>query len=217
MFNSKDMKIMKLYFSPGACCMSCHIALEETKTPFELVYVGKNADEKIRKEYLKLNPLGAVPTLQLDNGKILTQNIAILGYIADQKPEAGMLAKVGSWERAETMCWLSVVAADLHKSFAPLFAIDKITANVDAQKDIKKWSFANIDKYLSYLESYLQDKTYLVAEKFSIADCYLFTVYQWTKKISFPIDKYSALNKYSDMLSKRPSIMAVHKREEAFQ
>lgn len=72
---------MKLFFSPGACCMSCHIALEEAKLPFELIYVGKNASEEIRKNFLKINPLGAVPAFQLDNGKILTQNIAILEYM----------------------------------------------------------------------------------------------------------------------------------------
>ena len=89
---------MKLYFSPGACCMSCHIALEEAKIPFELVYVGQHADEAVRKNFLNVNPLGAVPALELDNKKILTQNIAILEYIADQKPEAGLIEKAGTFE-----------------------------------------------------------------------------------------------------------------------
>lgn len=208
---------MKLYFSPGACCMSCHIALEESQIPFDLVYVGKNASENVRNDFLKLNPLGAVPTLQLNDNKVLTQNIAILEYIADQKSAAELIAKEGTWDRAETMRWLSLTAADLHKSFTPLFVLDKITNDASAQEIIKKWSFANIDKYLSIFESHMQDKTYLVAEKFSIADCYFYTIYQWTKFISFPTEKYPALNKYSENLSKRPSIIAVHKREATFK
>lgn len=207
---------MKLFFSPGACCMSCHIALEEAKLPFELIYVGKNASEDIKKQFLKINPLGAVPAVQFENGAILTQNIAILEYIADVKPEAGLLAKTGTLERAEIMRWLSFVASDLHKSFSPIFRISNITSHLDAQNDIKNWFFNNIDKYLSILEDHLHDKNYLAAERFTIADCYLYTVYQWTQNINFPVDKYKSLNRYSNKISNRPSVIAVHEREEGF-
>ncbi|SRR5579883_444547 len=207
---------MKLFFSPGACCMSCHIALEESKTPFELVYVGKKAEPAVKENFLKINPVGAVPAFQLDDGKVLTQNIAILSYIADQKPEANLLAKVGTFERAETMKWLSFVAADLHKSFSPVFRLDAITTNTECQKDAKNWVFSNINKYLSVLETHLKDKTFLVGERFSIADCYLYTVYQWTSRISFPTDKLPNLNRYSENISKRPSVIAVHEREAKY-
>jgi glutathione S-transferase len=204
---------MKLYFSPGACCMSCHIALEETKIPFALAYVGRDADENVKKDFLHANPLGAVPALELNDKRVLTQNIAILEYVADQKPEAGLIAKAGTYERAEIMKWLSLIAADLHKAFAPLFGLSNISKNSEVQADIKKWCFANIDKYLTIIDHHLQDKEYLVAEKFSIADCYLFTVYQWSGAISFPTEKYSALNRYSAQIAKRPSVVAVHERE----
>jgi glutathione S-transferase len=209
--------MLKLFFSPGACCMSCHITLEMTHTPFELVYVGKNADEKTRAEFLKVNPLGAVPAVLFDDHKVLTQNIAILEYIADQKPEAKLIAPTGTWERAEIMKWLSFVAADLHKSFSPLFRLSSISANPEAQSDIKKWAFANIEKYLSLLEKHLSDKTYLVGEHFTIADAYLFTVYQWSKPVGFPVEKFTALNAYSDRIAALPAVKKVHEREEAFR
>jgi glutathione S-transferase len=204
---------MKLYFSPGACCMSCHIALEETKTPFELVYVGRNASDAVKKLFLNINPLGAVPALELDDKKILTQNIAILEYIADQNPEAGLIERAGSLERADIMMWLSLIAADLHKAFAPLFGLAKITSNAEGQADIKKWCFANIDKYLSIIDAHLQNRKYLACERFTIADCYLFTAYQWTSAVSFPTEKYTAINRYAAVISKRPSVVAVHERE----
>ena len=137
----------------------------------------------------------------------------VLGLIRFDRPEAGLIAKAGTIERAEIMKWLSLVATDLHKSFSPLFALTRISQHADAQEDIKKWSFANIDKYLSLIDKHLQDKTYLAGEKFTIADCYLFTVYQWTSHISFPTDKYTALNRYAEKLANRPSVMAVHERE----
>jgi glutathione S-transferase len=193
--------------------MSCHIALEETKLPFELVYVGQKADEATKKAFRAINPLGAVPALELPNNKILTQNIAILEYIADQKPESGLIAIAGSYDRAETMRWLSLVGSDLHKAFAPLFGLKKISESAETQSDIKKWCHTEINKYLSIIDAHLSDKDYLAANKFTIADCYLFTVYQWTAMIGFPTEQYAALNRYSAMIAKRPSVIAVHERE----
>lgn len=208
---------MKLYFSPGACCMSCHIALAEAKIPFELVYAGKKMDAQAKESFLKLNPLGAVPTLVLDDGRILTQNIAILEYIADQKPECHLLPKVGSYERADVVRWLSFVASDLHKAFSPLFRLTQISHNADAQHDIKKWCFATIEKYFSMLESHLAGKKFLTGDQFTIADAYLFTVCRWTKAVSFPIEQFTVLNKYIDTVASRPSVQSVLEREESYK
>lgn len=209
--------MLKLFFFPGACCMSSHIALEESKIPFELVYVGKNADEKARHDFLQLNPLGAVPTLQLSNGQVLTQNIAILEYIADQKPSAGLLDRPGSYERADILRWLSFIASDLHKAYSPIFRVSTISENPSVQHDIKKWAFSIIDKYLTMVDHHLQNKTYLCAERFTAADAYLFTVYRWSKFIDVPTDKYKALNRYMEHLKKRPSIVTVLDREEKYR
>lgn len=208
---------MKLYFSPGACCMSCHIALIETKIPFDLVYVGKKADQKTRDAFLAINPLGAVPAFELNDGKILTQNIAILEYIADQKPESHLLAKVGTYERADIMRWLSFVASDLHKAFSPLFGLNAISSHEDTQKDIQQWAFKMIDKYLTLVNTHLKGKAFLSGEHFTIADCYFYTVYQWTKAVSIPTDHYPEINRYSDEISKRLSVIAVHDREGQYK
>lgn len=207
---------MKLYFSPGACCMSCHIILEETKTPFELVYVGKNANDQIRTEFLKVNSLGAVPALYIKKDKILTQNIAILEYLADNNPSCQLLDKPGTFVRAEQMRWLSFIASDLHKAFSPLFNLNKITENETLQQDIKKWSFGNIDKYLTTIEKQLNHQSYLVSGRFTVVDAYLFTVLRWTRAVGFSTEKYPSITHYLENLSKRPSIISVHEREEKF-
>lgn len=197
--------------------MSCHIALIETKTPYDLVYVGKNADQKVRTDFLKVNPLGAVPALELDDGKILTQNIAILEYIADQKPEAHLLAKVGTYERADTMRWLSLIASDLHKAFTPLSRLTQISSNETAQNDIKKWCFGNIEKYFSLIEKQLSKHDYLAGETFTVADAYFYTAYCWSKPAGFPTEKFTEINRYADKISKRPSVIEVHQREEVYK
>lgn len=207
---------MKLYFSPGACCMSCHIALEETKTPFELAYAGKKMDEKARADFLKVSPLGAVPTFELDDGRILTQNIAILEYIADQKPEYQLLDKPGSYERADIMRWLSFAASDFHKAFGPLFRMSAISDNPVVQDALKQHCFSMIEKYCDLLNTHLKGKNYLACERFTVADAYVFTIYQWTAAVKFPTEKYAELNRYADAIAKRPSVIAVHQRESAY-
>lgn len=208
---------MKLYFFPGACSMSCHIALQETKTPFELMYVGKKADPKIRETFLSINPLGTVPTLVLSDGKILTQNIAILEYIADTHPESHLIAKSGTYERADTMRWLSFIASDLHKAFAPLFGLNRISNNPETQKHIKEWSTKEIEKYLSIVNLHLKNKDFLVGNHFGVADCYLFTVYQWTKAVSIPTEKFPEINRYDSAIGKRPSVISVKERENKYK
>ncbi len=205
--------MMKLFISPGACSMSCHIVLEETQLPFELAKISWAPEDPVRKTLFTYNPAGAVPTLVLSNGKVLTQNMAILEYIADQKPSAELLAPVGTFERVEIIRWLSLVASDLHKAFSPLFNMERITKNSEAQADIKTYQFQQLDRFFGILNSQLEKNSYLSGEKFSIADAYLFPVYRWSKSVKFPMDKYTALNQYHARLAERPSIQKVLERE----
>jgi glutathione S-transferase len=205
---------MKLYYSPSACSMSCHLALEIAGLSFELIYAGRDADPKAREDFLKVNPLGAVPALMIDNKKVLTQNIAILEYIADNNPEAGLSAPAGTLERAEITMWLSLIASDLHKSYLPFFVLNKISSNEETQADVKKWSTANIEKYLTVIDKHLQGKDYLVGDHITIADCYLFTVYQWSKFINLDTTRFQALNQYTAKMEKHPAVIAALKREK---
>ena len=169
-----------------------------------------------RANFLKVNSLGAVPTFELNDGRILTQNIAILEYIADQKPEYQLLDKPGSYERADIMRWLSFAASDFHKAFAPLFRINLISDDALVQEAIKQYSFSMIEKYCALLNSHLKDKNYLSCERFTVADAYVFTVCQWAKAVKFSTEKYNELNHYIDLISNRPSVLAVHQRERAY-
>jgi glutathione S-transferase len=206
---------LKLFYSPGACSMSCHIALVEAKLPHEAVNVGRNAEAGVRQAYLAINPLGAVPALQIDGKHVLTQNIAILEYIADQKPTSHLLPAAGTLERAETMKWLSLVATDLHSAFVPLFGLSNFTSDAHAQEDVKKWAVKRITQLLTLINKHLEDKTYLVGDHLSVADCYLFPVFQWTIPTGIPTEQFTALHRYSDAIAKLPSVMTVREHEAA--
>ena len=113
---------MRLYFNPGACSLSPHIVLREAGLEFDLVQVDlKTKKTKSGEDFTRINPKGQVPVLGLDNGEFLTEGPAIVQYIADRKPEAGLIPAAGSMERYRVLEWLNFITSELHKGFSPLF------------------------------------------------------------------------------------------------
>jgi glutathione S-transferase len=190
---------MKLYLSPGACATSCHIAFEEAHLKFEPVI--SNWDD-----VNKFNPQGAVPVLVFDDGKVLTQNIAILTYAAEMAPNSGLLPKPGTFERVQAYQWLSWVASDLHPTIGELF--DESLPE-DARKKVAEATYKLFDQ----AEQYLAGKTYLVGNQFTAADAYLFVVYGWSKHLGLTVDKYRNLNSFAGRIAERPAVQTVLKRE----
>lgn len=195
---------MKLYLSPGACSMSCHIAFEEAGIKFEPILTSD--------EIKKLNPMHAVPVLQFEAndpfpGQVLTQNIAILSYAASTPGGAKLLAKPGTLEHARTYQWLSFVAADLHPSFSPLWREGLPEADRKNQVQI-------IGELLEIVEKQLGESKFIAGNDFSIADAYLFTVYGWCPYVKIDTSAYKNLNAYSARVFERPAVQAVMKREE---
>ncbi len=188
---------MKLLLSPGACSMSCHIAFEEAGLKFEPVLGNWE-------EILKLNPQAAVPVLVLNDGKVLTQNIAILTYAAAQAPE--LLPRHGTFEYAQAYQWLAWTSSDLHPTIGQLFS-DEIS------EDDRKEVVGDVQRLFSQAEAHLAKHTYLAGNQFSVADALFFTVYSWSKSLKVPTDRYRSLNEYAARISERPSVQIVMKRE----
>lgn len=197
--------------------MSCHIALEESGLSYTAVQLDFSKPDSNTAELERLNPLGVVPVLVNDQGKKLTQNAAILEYVADQKPESGLLPAAGSWERYEAVSWLSFVAADFHKAFTPLFATKAIWGQeggqAGGQDEFKKWCWGNIKGYLKYLDQGLAGKDYLTGKKFTVADAYLFTVGGWCEDVGVSTDEYKNYNTYISRIYQRPAVQRVMKAE----
>jgi len=198
---------MKLYYITGACSLSPHIALRETGLSFDLEQVdSKTKKTKSGADFLKVNPKGYVPALQLDDGQTLTEAAVIVQYIADKKPEAKLLPPAGTTERYRAQEWLNYVATEIHKGVGALFN-PKLT---DPWKDVLRESVA---PKFDYLSKRLEGRSYAFGDGFSAVDGYLFTVLGWPQYVGIDLAKWPVLKSYTDGIAKRPSVQAALKAE----
>lgn len=198
---------MKLYFSPGACSMSPHIALREAGLSFDMVKVDlgtKRTADGI--DFKTINPKGYVPVLQLDDGSVLTEGPAIVQYIAEQAPASKLAPAAGTLERYRLMEWLNYITSEMHKSFSPLF-------NPKASDELKAMVRDALAQRFDYLSSQLQGKSYLMGETFTVADGYLFTVLGWTKPTQIDLSKWPVLSNYTKLVAARPAVRAAMQAE----
>jgi glutathione S-transferase len=191
---------MKLYFKAGACSLSPHIVLRELGLPFDLDRVDTKAGKTAAgQDFRSINPKGYVPTLQLDDGGVLTEGVAIVQYLADRKPEAQLAPKSGSLERYRLQEWLNYIATELHKGFGgPLFA--------SASEEAKQAAREAYGKKLDFLAQRLEKGEFLLGERFTVADAYLFTVLTWSKGRGIQLESWPALKKYFDRIAARPAV-----------
>lgn len=198
---------MKLYYSPGACSLSPHIALREAGLDFEAIQVDLGTKvTKAGADFRKVNPKGAVPALEIDGGQVLTEGAAIVQYIADKKPGSKLAPAAGTTERYRLQEWLNYIASEIHKGFSPLFnpkAPDEWKAMV---KDMLAGKF-------DYLSKQLDGKPYLMGDNFTVADGYLFTVLSWAKHMNIDMAKWPVLKAYLDRVAARPAVGAALKAE----
>lgn len=201
---------MKLYYAPGACSLSPHIVLREAGVDFELDRV----DFATRKtaggaDFSKINPKGYVPTLQLDNGEVLTEGAAIVQYIADQHPAANLAPKNGTLERVRLQEALNYIAAEVHKSFSPLFSPEYDEAAKKLQRN-------KLSQRLDYLEQQFGDgRDYVLGKAFSVADAYLFTVLGWTGHVGLDLQKWPKLAAFHARVGARPKVQEALKAESS--
>lgn len=196
---------MKLFYAPGACSLSPHIALREAGLPFSIEKVDLRAKATEGGDDFKaINPKGYVPALQLDDGRVVTEGPVIVQMIADLAPESGLAPAFGSTERYQLMDWLAFIATELHKGFSPFF---NPSVNEEAKKSFKD----RLTLRFAYLSETLGDKPYLMGETFSVADGYLFTVLRWAK--GFKFDVGPKLDAYFDRVAARPAVKAALEAE----
>lgn len=191
---------MKLYYSPGACSLSPHIVLCELGLPHEVERVDlKTHVTAGGADYYGINPKGYVPALALDDGQILTEGPAIVQYLADRKPEAGLLPPAGSLERARVQEWLTFIGTEIHKNFSPLF-------KPGISADWKGAVLANIERRFGFINDSLVGRDYLTGERFCVADAYLFTVGRWARPMKIDLAPWPNLSAYLTRVEERPAV-----------
>ena len=198
---------MKLYYSPGACSLSPHIALREAGVAFEIekVDLGTKKTEG-GADYTAINPKGYVPALRLDNGQVLTEGPAIVQYIADLKPGAKLAPASGTPERYRLQEWLNYIGTELHKSVGSLF-------NAKMPKEWQDQVKETIGNRFDFVSKQLEGKTFLTGDGFTVADGYLFTILGWTKYVGIDLAKWPVLQAYVGRVAQRPAVQAALKAE----
>ena len=198
---------MKLFYSPGACSLSPHIVAREAGFDVTLEKVDtKSHTFNGGSDYYKVNPKGYVPALEIKAGDILTEGPAIVQYIGDQKPQSGVVPPAGSAQRYRLQEMLGYINSEIHKSYSPLFnkATPEETAN-ERREYLKK-------RY-AYIEGVLATQQYLVDNKFTAADAYLYTVTRWAPFVKVDLAGFPNLKEFQARVEARPAVQQALKEE----
>ena len=198
---------MKLYYSPGACSLSPHIALKEAGLPFDLVKVDLKAKKLADgSDYLAVNPKGQVPALDIDNAGLLTEGAVIVQAVADKAADKKLIPAQGTPERYRAQEWLNFIGSELHKNFSPLFQ--------PVLSDDTKAFFKNrlMGKF-TYLNEALAGRDYLMGNAFTVPDAYLFTMLHWAERMGFDLSALTNLTAYKARIAARPKVQEALKAE----
>ncbi len=199
---------MKLYYSPGACSLADHIALEWIGKPYEAERVSKQ--QRKSPEFLKINPAGAVPALQ-DGDWVLTQNAAILNFLADSFPESRLGGDGSPKSRAEVNKWLSFASSDVHPTFHPLFGMTAYLGDEGAEKT-KASAKTKLRGLFECADQQLAGKDWLTGSR-SIADPYLYVVSRWAKSSGVDLSGLPNLERFVKNIEADAGVQKVLKAE----
>ena len=198
---------MKLYYSPGACSLSPHIALLEAGLPYDLVKVDLRA-KKLENgdDFLQINPKGQVPALSLDSGELVTEGPVIVQMIADKAPGKNLAPARDSAERYKLLEWLNFITGELHKNFSPLF-------NPAIPDEVKNFFRDRIMGKFKYIDAQLAGRDYLMGKQFSVADGYLYTMLRWADGHKFDLSGLKNLMAFKKRVSARPKVQEALTKE----
>jgi glutathione S-transferase len=202
---------MDLYIIPGACSLAVNIALREAGLQFNLRTVdggSKKTDDGA--DFLSINAKGYVPALRLDDDSVLTENVAILLYVADRDPTAKLAPPPGTIERCRLTEWLCFINSEVHKAFSPLF-------DPGAAEEVRRYAQGRLAKRLHWLEKEVGTKAFLVGGGFTVADAYLFTVLGWGSEVGVDMGQWPNLLRYHAGIGARPAVLQALRSEGLLQ
>jgi glutathione S-transferase len=198
---------MKLYYSPGACSLSVHIALQESGLAFQAIPAPTKTHQlPDGTDYYTINPLGYVPLLELDDGTRLREGQVIVQYIADQVPLKNMAPANGTLSRYRLQEWVAFIGTEIHKGFSPLFN----ASMPEEGKDIARTRLASRYKWLN---GELEGKEFLMNDHFTVADGYLFTVTNWAKNVGVDLSPYPNVLAFQERIGARPAVQEALRAE----
>ncbi len=198
---------MKLYYLTGACSLASYISLLEAGQKFEAYAVERGTKKTADgKDYNSINPKGYVPALVLDDGSVLTENVAVLSYISTLDPKGRLAPKIGTPEFFRVLEWLGYISSEIHKTVGALF---RPTTPEESKKQAREMAFAR----LGFVEEKLGGKPFLTGEDFTVADAYLYVVLSWRERLGIDISSLPKLTAYYERCRSRPSVQQARKEE----
>lgn len=200
---------MDLYYSPLACSLSTRIAVYEADGEAKVKLTQVNTKTQTTADgadYRQINPKGLVPSLRTAEGEVLSENAAVLQYLADAFPQSGLAPTAGTADRYRLQQWLSFVGTELHKAvFNPLLS--------DRSNDgAKAFAREGVGEKLVYLNDHLTGREYLL-DRFSVADAYLTAVLNWAQFVNIDLAPYPAIVAYRERAGARPAVARAMKEE----
>jgi glutathione S-transferase len=198
---------MKLYYAPGACSLAPHIVAREAGIDLELekVDIGSKKTES-GKDFLTINPNGYVPALEFEPGQVLTEGPVIQQYIADKKPASGLAPPAGTLERYRLQEVLTFINSEIHKSYGPLF-------NPKITPEAREHQLATLRKRFGAIDKKLAGKQFLLGDRFTVADAYLFVMVSWAGHVGLDLSSYANVTAFGQRVGARPAVQAALKAE----
>jgi glutathione S-transferase len=191
---------MKLYYAPSACSMSSHIILNEIGKKFEIEKVDLGAKKTASgKDFMKINPKGYVPALEMKKGEVLTECAVIAQYLADKAKATKILAKAGSPARYRTIEMLNFIASEIHKTIGALF-------NKALHADTRAATIERAGKRIDLVNGILAKNKFIMGKSFTVADAYLFTVLNWGQWVGIDMKAWKHVAAYLERMAARPSV-----------
>lgn len=198
---------MKLYYSPGTCSLAPHIIMREAGLSFDLESVDLASHTTSQGEdYFNITGRGQVPLLQLDNGEYLSEGTIIAQFIADQARSETLIpphTDIGRYRVAE---WQNFVSTELHKGFGPLF---KPEINDEAKAVLR----VALRKKYEWLNSQMNQDSYLCGDRFTVADAYLYVVTRWSKSVGLDLSDLANLQSFMRLVGQRPAVREALQKE----
>lgn len=204
---------MKLYYSPGACSLAPHILLEESGLPYTAQKIIFDQGDGDTEEFKKLSPFGYIPILELSDGRVLSEGVAIQLYIADQVPALNLVPRAGSFERAKLHGWMTLISSEIHKGFTPLFGPQAYSTTPAGAEEVKTACRDSLGKKLTILNSLLGNTKYIMGEQFTPADSYLFVIFGWAEYVGLKKETWPNLCAHAKTMMERPAVIRAMKSE----
>ncbi|MEW9807176.1 glutathione transferase GstA [Mesorhizobium sp. ZMM04-5] len=198
---------MKLFYMPGACSLAPHIVAREAGLELELVKVdGKTKSTEADTNFLDTNPNGYVPALVLPDGELMTEASVLVQYLADQKPETGLMPAAGVMERYRVQQWLAFVATELHKVFGSFFKPNTPEATKEINREL-------LGRRLAYVDGKLEGRPYLTGDDFTAADAYLWTILGWARLVGIDLSSFANIQRFLGTVGARPAVQQALRAE----